>query len=102
MSTELSSDPIDTLRVCLQTGLKASPLCVAILGWLCDVPTEPSVAQISLRWGQVALRMSDEATPSPFGSLVEFLDQIRLACDSLGLTHAQTARVVSWARHRLA
>ena len=95
------SDPLELLRARLMRGVRASALCVAVLGWLCGVPTDPSIAEVGMSWGQVMLRLSDEASPSPFGTLSEFLDEIRLLCASLGLTYAQTARVVSWARHRM-
>jgi hypothetical protein len=63
-----TADPLDILRERLhagvsQAGVRASSLCHAVLNWLCDIPADPCVVEISLRGGQVTLRMSDEAVP---------------------------------------
>jgi hypothetical protein len=96
-----NADPRDILRARLQEGVRVSSLSVAVLGWVCDVPTQPSVGEVSLRSGQVTMRMADEGVFFPFGSLTEFLDQTRIVCGSLGLTDAQTEWVVARARRRL-
>jgi hypothetical protein len=90
-----NADPRDILRARLQEGVRVSSLSVAVLGWVCDVPTQPSVGEVSLRSGQVTMRMADEGVFFPFGSLTEFLDQTRIVCGSLGLTDAQTEWVVA-------
>jgi hypothetical protein len=102
MNANLSpDDPFAALRSCLQAGIRASHLCVAIMGWLCNHSTVPSVAETKLQGGQVWLRLSDEDRLEPVMSFLEFLDQVRIVCVSIGLTDAQTAQVVARARHLL-
>ena len=96
-----AENPLEILKERLESGIRVTPLCRAVLGWLCEMPTNPSIDEISVRWGQVSLRLTDETTLIPFGSLIEFLNQIKVVCEALSLTHAQTARVISWARHQL-
>ena len=96
-----TDDPLAVLRARLQAGVRASDLCVAVMGWLCDCPSDPSVAQTGLQGGQVWVRLSDEDRLEPIMSFLEFLDQVRTICTSLGLTDAQAAQVVARARHLL-
>ncbi len=90
------------LQSCLERGVKASPLCVAVIGWLCGVPTDPFIADIRRSPdGQVLLRLSGERAATPVCSFLEFLDQIRIIGESLGLPQAQTMQLVAWAREWL-
>lgn len=89
------------LRSRLRGGIRVTPLCQAIMGWLCDHPTAPAVAEISHYGGQVLLRLSDEESLEPLCSLLEFLGQIRVICQSVGMTEEQTRQTVAWAQRRL-
>ena len=90
------------LQSCLERGVKASPLCIAVIGWLCGVKTNPFIADIRRTSdGQVLLRLSGERSAEPVCSFLEFPDQIRIIGESLGLTQAQTMQLVSWARQWL-
>ncbi len=102
MPDDLPPDaPFAVLRSRLQEGVRASDLCVAIIGWLCGHPTDPCVAEARLGGGQVWLRLSGERRLEPAMSFLEFLDQVRIICTSVGLTEAQSALVVARARHLL-
>ena len=97
-----AEDPRALLRSHLERGVKASPLCVAVIGWLCGVPTDPFIADIRRSPdGQVVLRLSGEKSAEPACSFLEFLDQIRIIGESLGLPQPQTMQLVSWARQWL-
>lgn len=97
-----AEDPRAFLQSCLERGVKASPLCVAVIGWLCGVRTDPFIADIRRSSdGQVLLRLSGERSAEPVCSFLEFLDQIRIIGESLGLPQAQTMQIVSWARQWL-
>ena len=86
----------------LRHGLKATPLCIAVIGWLCDAPTDPAVAEIRLSAdGQVWMRLSDEAAIAPFGSEIEFLQQVSIVCQSFGMAQGQTRAMVNWAKEKL-
>jgi hypothetical protein len=96
----------ETVRVRLREALKGdvrvTPLCRAIMGWLCEAPTVPSVAEIRVSGdGRVWLRLSDEAYPEPTGTFLEFLEQIRVLCLALGISEEQTRQAVGWAQFRL-
>ncbi len=95
-------ETLSTLQARLRAGLKATPLCVAVIGWLCETPTDPAVAEIH-RGGEglVWLRLSDETRMEPLCAFLEFLSQVRVICASLALSEAQTQAVVAQARHRL-
>jgi len=97
-----AADPRAFLQSCLERGVKASPLCIAVIGWLCGVKTNPFIADIRRTSdGQVLLRLSGERSAEPVCSFLEFLDQIRIIGDSLGLPQAQTMQLVAWARQWL-
>jgi len=97
-----AADPRAFLQSCLERGVKASPLCIAVIGWLCGVKTNPFIAEIRRTSdGQVLLRLSGERSAEPVCSFLEFLDQIRIIGDSLGLPQAQTMQLVAWARQWL-
>ncbi len=97
-----AEDPRAFLQSCLERGVKASPLCIAVIGWLCGVKTNPFIADIRRTPdGQVLLRLSGERSAEPVCSFLEFLDQIRIIGDSLGLPQAQTMQLVAWARQWL-
>ena len=90
------------LQSSLERGVKASPLCVAVIGWLCGVRTDPFIADIQRSpSGQVLLRLSGERSAEPVCSFLEFLDQVRIIGESLGLPQAQTMQLVAWARQWL-
>lgn len=93
---------LSLLRSRLRQGLKATPLCLAIIGWLCDTPTDPSVAEIRLHPdGQVWLRLSDEVTLEPLCPSIQFLQQVSIICQSVGMTQGQTRATVTWAGEKL-
>jgi hypothetical protein len=90
------------LRNRLQSGVSASPLCIAIIGWLSDTPTIPSVSEIQRTAdGRIRLRLSGEKNLEPLCTLLEFLDQVRVICDSLQMTEGQCRQMISLARRRL-
>lgn len=90
------------LQSSLERGVKASPLCVAVIGWLAGVRTDPFIADIRRSPdGQVLLRLSGERSAEPVCSFLEFLDQIRIIGESLGLPQPQTMQLVAWARQWL-
>lgn len=90
------------LHARLRQGVKASPLCRAVMGWLCDTRTDPAIADIRrTAEGRIWLRLSDEGTLEPLCTFLEFLDQIRIVCESLRMTDEQTRQMVAWARQRL-
>jgi hypothetical protein len=98
----LAENPLEILKSRLEAGIKATPLCVAITGWIADVPTEPSVADIRRSAeGDVLLRLSDEQASEPLCSFFEFLKEIRTICLAFGLSESQTARVATEVRQRL-
>jgi hypothetical protein len=90
------------MKASLQSGVKTTPLCQAIMGWLCGAVTEPSVAQMRRSAdGIVWLRLSDEAALAPLCSYREFLDQLRIICASLHMTEEQERQIAGWAQMRL-
>lgn len=90
------------MRAKLAGGVRATPLCLAIMGWICDAPTEPCVMEIKLPAdGRVWLRLSGEAEAEPLCTFLDFLAQVRIVCQSLPMTETQTDRIVSWAQRRL-
>ena len=98
----LAENPLEILKTRLEAGVNATPLCVAITGWIADVPTTPSVAEIRRSAeGDILLRLSDEETAEPLCSFFEFLKEVRVICQSFGLSESQTARVAAEVRRRL-
>ncbi len=90
------------LRAALAHGARATPLCRAVMGWLCGEATEPSIVRAHVGAdGRVWLRLSDEAYPEPFGTFLEFLEQVRVLCVALGMTELQTRQAVGLAQTRL-
>ena len=97
-----AEDPRLLLKSHLQRGVKASPLCLAVIGWLCEVQTDPFIADIQRSPnGQILIRLSGERSLEPFCSFLEFLDQIRVICESLRMPPAQTMQIVALARQWL-
>ena len=96
-----ADDPLELLRRRLEAGVRATPLCIAIIGWLCNDPTDPFVAAMELQHNQVALRLSNEPALEPLCSLLDFLDQVRVICRAFQFDAAQTGYVVTRARQLL-
>ncbi len=102
MADRQKTDARALMKASLQKGIRATPLCLAIMGWLCDVPTDPAVAQMRRSAdGQVWLRLSDEAVSEPLCSYREFLDQLRIICASLEMTEEHYKQIAGWAQMRL-
>ena len=103
MLADLSpTETLNILKSRLKSGIKATPLCLAVIGWLCETPTEPAIAEIRRNAeGLVWLRLSDEARLEPLCSFLDFLAQVRIISVSLGMTEAQTQHLVAWTRQRL-
>ena len=98
----IAENPFDILKARLERGVNATALCIAITGWIADVPTNPSVADIHRSAdGDILLRLSDEASAEPLCSFFEFLKEVRVICQSFGLSESQTARVATEVRRRL-
>lgn len=102
LADPILEETLDTLKRRLAGGLKATPLCVAVVGWLCETPTDPAIAEIH-RGGEglVWLRLSDETRMEPLCAFLEFLSQVRIICTSLSLSEAQTQAAVAWTRQQL-
>lgn len=96
-----AEDSLAVLSSRLQSGVRATPLCLAVMGWLCGRATVPYIANIRLQGNQVLLRLSDEPTLEPFCSLPDFLGQVRLICQSLNMPEEQTQQVLACAQRRL-
>lgn len=97
-----AEDPRIYLKARLQSGVNASPLCIAVIGWLCEVQTDPFIADIQRSAdGLILIRLSGERSLEPFCSFLEFLDQIRIICETLRMPQAQTMQIVAQARHWL-
>ena len=95
-------EAITLLKTRLEEGVKASPLCIAVIGWLTEVRTEPYIADIRRSGeGRVWLRMSDEDALSPLCPLHEFLGQVKIICQVVKMSDEQTNQIVALARHRL-
>ena len=115
MTTEPVTDPLtndlaeatlaETLSVLksrLAAGVKVTPVCLAVIGWLCEAPTDPAVAEIKRTGeGRVWLRLSDETRMEPLCSFLDFLSQVRIIGHSLKLSEAQTQHLIAWTRQRL-
>ena len=102
LSPTLPDHPLALLKDRLEAGVNATPLCLAVIGWLAGVPTEPSIAEIRRADdGNVLLRLSEEAQAEPLCSFLDFLKEVRVICHTLGLSEAQTARVAAEVRQRL-
>ncbi len=100
--TTAANNTLDILKARLEAGINATPLCVAITGWIADVPTNPSVVDIRRSAeGDILLRLSDEDSAEPLCTFFEFLKEVRVICQSFGVTEAQTARVATEVRQRL-
>jgi hypothetical protein len=102
LADPMTDETLGFLKGCLQKGVKATPLCLAVIGWLCDTPTEPQIAEIQRNAeGLVWLRLSDETRMEPLCSFLDFLSQVRVICQSLQMTEAQTQHMIAWTRQRL-
>jgi hypothetical protein len=90
------------IRERLRGGVRASPLCLAVMGWLSATPTEPYIADIRRTdEGRVWLRLSDEPELAPLCGFTQFLGQIEVICAALPLDEEQTQQVVAAVRARL-
>lgn len=86
----------------LQNGVCVTPLCLAIMGWLCGVSTDPAVTEMRRSAdGQIWLRLSNEAATEPLCSYREFLDQLKIIGAALGMTEEQNQQIAGWAQMRL-
>ncbi|MEO7719224.1 MAG: hypothetical protein ABIY70_23745 [Capsulimonas sp.] len=95
-------EALTLLKTRLAEGVKASPLCLAVIGWLTEVPTIPYIVDIRRSdEGRVWLHLSDEDGLSPLCSFYEFLGQVRIICQVVKMSEEQSAQIVSLARHRL-
>ncbi len=96
------AETLRTLKDRLTRGVTVTPVCLAILGWLCGTPTDPAVAELQRSAeGRVWLRLTDEARMEPLCSFSEFLAQVRIIAASLSLTDPQTHALEIWTRQRL-
>ncbi len=99
---ETLADTLGVLKHRLAGGVKATPVCLAVLGWLCETPTDPAIAEIQrTAEGRVWLRLSDESRMEPLCSFQDFLTQVRIIGTALSLTEAQTQALVAWTRKKL-
>ena len=95
-------EAMSLLRTRLSEGLKVSPLCLAVIGWLTEVPTEPYILDIRRSAeGRVWLRLSDEDDLAPLCSFYEFLGQVRIICQAVKMSEEQSSQIVSLTRYRL-
>ena len=102
LADPLTDETLTVLRNRLAAGVKATPLCLAVIGWLCETPTEPAIAEIRRNAeGLVWLRLSDESRMEPLCSFLDFLSQVRIISSSLQMTEEQTQHLIAWTRQRL-
>ena len=102
LADPLTDETLNALQNRLAAGVKATPLCLAVIGWLCETPTEPAIAEIQRNAeGLVWLRLSDESRMEPLCSFLDFLAQVRIISASLGMNEAQAQHLVAWTRQRL-
>lgn len=98
----LLAETLSILKNRLADGVKVTPVCLAVIGWLCETPTDPAIAEIQRTGeGRVWLRLSDESRMEPLCSFLDFLSQVRIISSSLGLTEPQTQTLIAWTRSRL-
>jgi len=102
LADPLTDETLSVLKSRLAAGVKATPLCLAVIGWLCETPTEPAIAEIRRNAeGLVWLRLSDETRMEPLCSFLDFLSQVRIISSSLHMTEEQTQHLIAWTRQRL-
>ena len=100
----LAEDPNEKLKTCLFTqAISASPVALAVLGWITDMTvTEPRIEELhATSDGFIMVRHSDEVVAEVFGSLPDFLGQVRQLCEEVGLTAGQAEKVTAAVRKRL-
>ena len=98
----LLAETLNVLKNRLADGIKVTPVCLAVIGWLCETLTDPAIAEIRRTdEGRVWLRLSDEARMEPLCAFLDFLSQIRIIGSSLGLTEPQIQALIAWTRSRL-
>ena len=96
------AETLDFLKSRLAAGIKVTPVCLAVIGWLCETPTDPAIAEIRRTdEGRVWLRLSDETRMEPLCSFLDFLSQVRIIGHSLKLSEPQTQHLIAWTRQRL-
>jgi len=102
VTDETLADTLRVLRSRLADGVKVTPVCLAVIGWLCETLTDPAIAEIQRTdEGRVWLRLSDESRMEPLCSFLDFLSQVRIIGSSLKLTEPQTQYLIAWTRQRL-
>jgi len=102
LADPFTDETLSVLKSRLAAGVKATPLCLAVIGWLCETPTEPAIAEIRRNAeGLVWLRLSDETRMEPLCSFLDFLAQVRIISASLQMTETQTQHLIAWTRQRL-
>lgn len=101
----LTVNAIEVLRTHLMEGtLNATPLCVAVIGWLCDYQsTDPYLVAIHRTSdGQLMGQIGGDGGANEFlGTETVFLEQIEVVCQALKFSKAQTRRVRDEANRRL-
>ena len=98
----LLAETLSVLKSRLAGGVKVTPACLAVIGWLCETPTEPAIAEIRRNAeGLVWLRLSDESRMEPLCSFLDFLAQVQIIGRSLTLTEPQIQSLIAWTRSRL-
>lgn len=96
------AETLSVLKDRLAAGIKVTPVCLAVIGWLCETSTDPAIAEIKRTdEGRVWVRLSDETRLEPLCSFLDFLSQVRIIGHSLKLTEAQTQHLIAWTRQRL-
>lgn len=96
------AETLSVLKGRLAAGVKVTPVCLAVIGWLCETSTDPAIAEIRRTdEGRVWLRLSDESRLEPLCSFLDFLSQVRIIGHSLKLSEPQTQHLIAWTRQRL-
>jgi hypothetical protein len=97
-----ADDALTLLQDHLRRGVRATPLCLAVMGWLSGTPTTPSITDIRRTDdGLIWLQLSDEPELSSLCSFTQFLQQVEVICISLPLDEMQTRHIVTLASQRL-
>ena len=74
------AETLSVLKSRLAAGVKVTPVCLAVIGWLCETPTDPAIAEIRRTdEGRIWLRLTDESRMEPLCSFLDFLSQVRIS-----------------------